>query len=49
MDTAHIPFDCTSSPPAWDDAHIAGSGAVGLWTEADSVTAVEDFRYGSAR
>lgn len=30
-----------------DDAHIAGSGAVGLWTKADSVTAFDDFSYGS--
>jgi hypothetical protein len=30
-----------------EDAHIAGSGAVGLWTKADSVTAFDDFSYGS--
>ena len=29
------------------DAHIAGPGAVGLWTKADSVTAFDDFGYGS--
>ena len=29
-----------------DDAHIAGAGAVGLWTKADSVTAFDDFRFG---
>ena len=32
-----------------DDTHIAGPGAVGLWTKADSVTRFDDFRYGSAR
>jgi hypothetical protein len=31
-----------------DDAHIAGAGAVGVWTKADSVTAFDDFRYGAA-
>jgi hypothetical protein len=30
-----------------DDKHIAGEGAVGLWTKADSVTAFDDFAYGS--
>ncbi|MEO8441787.1 MAG: family 16 glycoside hydrolase [Betaproteobacteria bacterium] len=29
------------------DTHIAGAGAVGLWTKADSVTAFDDFSYGS--
>ena len=29
------------------DTHIAGAGAVGLWTKADSVTAFDDFRYGA--
>ncbi|HET9653276.1 MAG TPA: hypothetical protein VFP36_13835 [Usitatibacter sp.] len=29
-----------------DDAHIAGAGAVGVWTKADSVTLFDDFRYG---
>ena len=28
------------------DDHIAGSGAVGVWTKADSVTLFDDFRYG---
>jgi hypothetical protein len=28
-----------------DDDHIKGSGAVGLWTKADSVTAFDDFSY----
>jgi hypothetical protein len=32
-----------------EDAHIAGSGAVGLWTKADSVTAFDDFSYGALR
>ena len=30
-----------------DDAHIAGAGAVGVWTKADSVTAFDDFSFGS--
>ena len=30
-----------------DDGHITGSGAVGVWTKADSVTAFDDFSYGS--
>lgn len=28
-----------------DDGHIAGPGAVGVWTKADSVTAFDDFTY----
>jgi len=32
-----------------DDTHIAGGGAVGVWTKADSVTAFDAFSYGSAR
>ena len=28
-----------------DDSHIAGAGAVGVWTKADSVTAFADFNY----
>ena len=28
------------------DTHIAGAGAVGVWTKADSVTAFDDFSYG---
>jgi hypothetical protein len=31
-----------------DDAHIAGPGAVGVWTKADSDTAFDDFAYGTA-
>jgi hypothetical protein len=31
-----------------DDVHIAGAGAVGVWTKADSVTAFDDFGYGNA-
>ena len=27
------------------DGHIAGEGAVGVWTKADSVTAFDDFQY----
>ena len=30
-----------------DDSHIAGSGAVGVWTKADSVTAFDDFSFGA--
>ena len=29
-----------------DDAHIAGAGAVGVWTKADSITLFDDFAYG---
>ncbi|HEX9396910.1 MAG TPA: family 16 glycoside hydrolase [Burkholderiales bacterium] len=32
-----------------EDARIAGPGAVGLWTKADSVTAFDDFSFGSAK
>jgi hypothetical protein len=28
-----------------DDSHIAGPGAVGVWTKADSVTVFDDFNY----
>lgn len=30
---------------AADDKHIAGTGAVGVWTKADSVTAFDDFAF----
>ena len=30
-----------------DDAHIAGAGAVGVWTKADSVTVFDGFSYGA--
>ena len=30
-----------------EDGHISGTGAVGLWTKADSVTSFDDFSYGS--
>jgi len=30
-----------------DDRHLGGSGAVGVWTKADSVTAFKDFAYGA--
>ena len=33
---------------ALDDARIAGAGAVGVWTKADSVTVFDDFAYGAA-
>ena len=33
---------------AFEDAHIAGPGAVGVWTKADSVTAFDDFSFGAA-
>jgi hypothetical protein len=29
-----------------EDGHIAGPGAVGVWTKADSVTAFDDFSFG---
>ena len=29
-----------------EDGHIAGAGAVGVWTKADSVTAFDDFAFG---
>jgi len=32
-----------------DDSHIAGAGAVGVWTKADSVTLFDDFAYGAAK
>jgi hypothetical protein len=32
-----------------DDKHISGPGAVGVWTKADSVTAFDDFVYGTER
>src|SRR5881398_2794997 len=31
-----------------DDDRIAGPGAVGMWTKADSVTLFDDFAYGAA-
>jgi hypothetical protein len=30
-----------------DDDHIAGTGSVGVWTKADSVTLFDDFSYGA--
>src|SRR5262249_43989490 len=30
-----------------DDAHVAGAGAVGVWTKADSVTVFDGFSYGA--
>lgn len=32
-----------------EDDHIDGSGAVGVWTKADSVTLFDDFSYGAGR
>lgn len=32
----------------FDDTHIAGAGAAGVWTKADSVTAFDDFSAGPA-
>jgi hypothetical protein len=32
-----------------DDAHIAGSGKLGVWTKADSVTAFEGFAYSPSK
>lgn len=31
----------------YEDSHISGPGAVGMWTKADSVTAFDDFSYGT--
>jgi hypothetical protein len=31
----------------YEDSHFASPGAVGVWTKADSVTAFDDFAYGS--
>lgn len=31
----------------YEDEHITGAGAVGVWTKADSVTAFDDFIYGA--
>jgi hypothetical protein len=33
----------------FDDSHIGGSGAIGVWTKADSVTAFNDFNFGTTR
>ena len=30
-----------------DDGHIAGGGAVGVWTKSDSVTSFDDFQFGA--
>jgi hypothetical protein len=30
-----------------EDAHISGSGSVGVWTKADSVTLFDDFAFGT--
>jgi len=32
-----------------EDSHIQGPGALGVWTKADSVTAFDDFHYGSSK
>jgi hypothetical protein len=34
--------------PSNPGCHIAGAGAVGVWTKADSVTAFDDFQFGAA-
>src|SRR6185295_3580813 len=31
-----------------EDTHIRGTGAAGVWTKADSVTAFDDFSWGAA-
>ena len=31
----------------YEDGHVPGPGAVGVWTKADSVTAFDDFSYSS--
>lgn len=33
----------------FEDAHVSGPGAVGVWTKADSVTSFDDFAFGSAK
>jgi hypothetical protein len=33
----------------FDDDHITGSGSVGVWTKADSVTAFDEFGHGGTR
>ena len=33
----------------FEDKRIGGPGSVGVWTKADSVTAFDDFAYGSVR
>jgi hypothetical protein len=33
----------------FEDDHIAGTGAVGVWTKADSVTAFDDFAFAPAK
>lgn len=33
----------------FEDKHISGAGAVGVWTKADSVTAFDDFAFGAGR
>jgi hypothetical protein len=33
----------------FDDRHIGGPGAVGVWTKADSVTSFDAFAYGKSR
>ena len=33
----------------FEDKHINGPGSVGVWTKVDSVTAFDDFAYGSVR
>jgi Laminin G domain len=30
-----------------DDGHIDGTGSIGVWTKADSVTAFDDFSFGA--
>ena len=32
----------------FQDSHISGPGAVGVWTKADSITAFDDFSYGAS-
>ena len=33
---------------AFEDGHITGVGAIGVWTKADSVTVFDDFSFGAA-
>lgn len=32
-----------------DDGRVAGAGAVGVWTKADSVTSFDDFSFGGKK
>jgi hypothetical protein len=53
-DLQHTASDRRRRNPAggevdFEDSHIGGPGAVGVWTKADSVTAFDDFAYRAGR